>query len=103
MKRTTVYLPEEIDLELARLARQEERSKAELIREALETFVERKAKTRTLPPSVGMGRSGMSDLAERADEFLAEIYEEKHARIMAEYEEDQPLNRKRTRRFKRGC
>lgn len=91
MKRTTVYLPEELDLDLARLARQQERPKAELIREALESFVRQQTKQRTLPPSVGMGRSGIPDLAERADEFLAEIYEEKHARIMAEYEEDHPV------------
>lgn len=89
MKRTTVYLDELIDLELARLARQQERSKAELIREALTSYMERQGTPRPLPRSVGMGRSGVPDLAERDEELLAELYEEKYARIMADQEAKQ--------------
>ncbi|MDZ7703747.1 MAG: CopG family transcriptional regulator [Trueperaceae bacterium] len=94
MKRTTVYLSEAIDLELARLARQEGRSKIELIREVLKTFVaQKKTEQQDVPSWLGAGRSNVSDLAERADEFLAEIYEEKYARIMTDYEEDHPQTR----------
>lgn len=94
MKRTTVYLDETTDLELAQLARQQGRAKAELMREALTSYVERQRVPRPLPRSVGMGRSGVPDLAERDEELLGEIYEEKHARIMAAWtarkEEMQP-------------
>jgi len=89
MKRTTVYLDELTDLELAGLARQQERSKAELIREALSSYVERQGMPRPLPRSVGMGRSGVPDLAERDEELLAGLYEEKYARIMADQEAKQ--------------
>jgi predicted transcriptional regulator len=90
MKRTTVYLDESTDLGLARLAKQRGRAKAELVREALQTYLRDAEKAvDTVPAWVGMGRSGMPDLAERTDELLGEIYEERHARIMAEWEEYQ--------------
>lgn len=85
MKRTTVYLDERTDLELARIARQKERPKAELIREALEHYLAREAKPRRQPRSVGMGRSGVPDLAERDEELLGELLEEDYARVMAEW------------------
>ena len=81
MKRTTVYLEEQTDLNLSQLARQQGRSKAELIREALTTYVEQRA-PRPLPRSVGMGRSGVPDLAEHDEELLHKLYEEKYARLM---------------------
>ncbi len=87
MKRTTVYLEEETDLEFGRLARQQDRPKAELIREALKAYISREQKPRKLPRSIGMGRSGMPDLAERDEELLGEIYEERYARIMADWKD----------------
>ena len=90
MKRTTVYLDEMTDLGLARLAKQQRRSKAELVREALQTYLEDAEKAvDTVPAWVGIGRSGVPDLAERDEEILGEIYEERQARIMAEWEERQ--------------
>ena len=85
MKRTTVYLDERTELELSRMARQKERSKAELIREALEHYLACEAKPRRLPRSVGMGRSGRPDLAEHDEELLAKIFEEERVRIAAEW------------------
>ncbi len=82
MKRTTVYLSETTDLELTRLAHHDGRSKAELIRDALESYVEKKQeKKRTLPKWVGAGRSGIPDLAQRDEELLGQIYDEKYERI----------------------
>jgi len=67
------------------MARQKERSKAELIREALEHYFAREAKLRRLPRSVGMGRSGRPDLAEHDEELLAQIFEEEQVRVAAEW------------------
>lgn len=85
MKRTTVYLDDRTDLELARLARQQGRSKAELMREALEHYLAQEARPRSLPRSVGMGRSGRTDLAEHDEELLAEIFDEEYQRIADEW------------------
>ena len=52
MKKTTIYLPEELDAMLERLAGREGASKAELIRAALRRYLE-EAGTDGLPGSVG--------------------------------------------------
>lgn len=70
MKRTTVYLPEEAELVLKKIARQTGRSQAELIREAIEQYIGREQQS--LPRSVGMGASGRNDLSERDEELLWE-------------------------------
>jgi len=86
MKRTTVYLDELTDLELSRLAKQQGRSKAELIREALGAYTKQQKRSQeSLPSWVGMGRSGVPDLAERDEELLGEIYEERYAHIMEDW------------------
>lgn len=85
MKRTTVYLEERTDLSLLQLARQQGRAKAELIREALEIYTQQQKHGQEPVPSwVGMGRSGVPDSAERDEELLGELYEERQARIMAD-------------------
>lgn len=67
MKKTTVYLEEATLRAIEAMARTSGRSQAELIREALRTYVEQRPR-----PSlrcVGAGE-GPEDLAERADEYL---------------------------------
>jgi hypothetical protein len=86
MRRTTVYLDELMDVQLARLARLQKRSKADLIREALELFLVAKRAPEPVPSWVGAGRSGIPDLAERDEELLGELLEEDYARVMAEWE-----------------
>lgn len=86
MKRTTVYLEESTDLELSQLAKQQDRAKAELIREALESYLGAERKPRPLPRSVGMGRSGVPDLAEHDEELLLEMLEQEHQETLASYE-----------------
>lgn len=82
MKRTTVYLDELTDLELARLAKQQGRSKAELIREALDTYAENARKAvRPVPDWVGMGNSGGKRIAERDEELLREGFAEEYERL----------------------
>lgn len=69
MLRTTVYLDEKTESELRLLASRSGRPKAELIREALQRYVE-KERSRLeveLPPGVGRYASSRDDVSERAD------------------------------------
>ena len=82
MKRTTVYLEEETDLNLSQLARQRGRSKAELIRAALADYVNSTLKeARPVPDWVGMGDSGGARIAERDEELLQEGFAEEHEHL----------------------
>lgn len=68
MRKTTVYLPDEMKSGLARLARSEGKSEAALIREAVaETLGGRRKQNR---PKLPLFASGQFDLAERVDEAL---------------------------------
>ena len=67
-KPTTIDLSEETEAHLQQLAVQTGRSPAELIQEAILNYLA--TQTRKLPKSVGMGASGMSDLASRSEELL---------------------------------
>ncbi len=66
MVRTTVYLTEELKQALERVARAQQRSEAQLIREGVRQILEHYAPT----PKVPLFNSGQPDLAERADELL---------------------------------
>ncbi|MYA33860.1 MAG: ribbon-helix-helix protein, CopG family [Gemmatimonadales bacterium] len=67
--KTTVYLRATDYGKLKSIAAAENRSAAELIREAVGEYATRKVRDR-LPRSIGMGDSGMPDLAERYEEYL---------------------------------
>lgn len=67
MKRTTVYLPEDLKDDLERAARISGLSEAELLREGLRHAVA--ARTRRAP-RIPLFASGDPTLAERADELL---------------------------------
>jgi Arc/MetJ-type ribon-helix-helix transcriptional regulator len=68
MKKTTVYLPEDLKSVLGRIAREKGRSEAELIREAIRDLVENTEPPR---PRLPLFSSGDPTLAERIDEELA--------------------------------
>ena len=68
MKRTTVYLPEELKAELERLAGEERRTEADLIREGVRQLVAER--TRPRPDFPLFDSSGALD-ASRVDEMLA--------------------------------
>jgi hypothetical protein len=67
MRKTTVYLPDELKAALGRAAAETGRSEAELIRDGV-----RLISAQTLPPepSLPLFESGIPDLAERVDEHL---------------------------------
>jgi hypothetical protein len=67
--KTTVYLDAADYRRLKAVAEAEGRSAAELIREAVSEYAQRRA-GRKVPRSLGAFRSGTPDLASRADELL---------------------------------
>ena len=67
MEKTTVYLTTNQKRALARAARSEGRSEADLIREGIATVT---ARHRVAEPTIPLFESGLPDLAERADELL---------------------------------
>ena len=70
MEKTTVYLPEELKAALERAAREEGRSEAEILREALQARVGGRAPVRPRIPLTGRGL-GDPTLAERTEELLS--------------------------------
>ena len=68
MIETIVPLPRNLNDSLNQIAQVTGRSQAELIREAIEQYLQRQG--RSLPRSVGMGASNIGDLSERDEELL---------------------------------
>ena len=68
MKRTTIYLAPELEVLLKSEMLRQNRSMAEIVREAVEAYVTREAPTP--PPGVGAFASGHADTAERSDAVL---------------------------------
>lgn len=70
MHKTTVYLPKDLKASLERMAVEEKRSEAEIIREALRKAVDQSRKPRPRVPLTGKGL-GDPTAALRVDELLA--------------------------------
>jgi len=67
MRRTTVYLPEDLKAALERAAAAGQRSEADLIREGVRLVVAHEEAPR---PRLPLFDSGQPDLADRVDELL---------------------------------
>ncbi|MGI8608007.1 MAG: ribbon-helix-helix domain-containing protein [Candidatus Dormibacteria bacterium] len=67
MKRTTIYLPEQLKTKLERAAAQDGRTEADLVREGVERLLE----LREPHPRLPLFASGQPGLAENAEELLA--------------------------------
>ncbi|MEE8586866.1 MAG: CopG family transcriptional regulator [Acidobacteriota bacterium] len=67
MRRTTVYLPENLKRDLERVARAERRSEADLIREGVQRVVESHSSP---APHIPLFESEDPTLAEKVDEHL---------------------------------
>jgi len=69
MIKTTVYLPEALKADLEKMAAEEKRSEAEIIRAAVQRAVERRQRPR---PRIPLTSEGFGDptAAERVDELL---------------------------------
>ena len=68
MKKTTVYLPDELKAALERAASRNHSSEADLIRSAIRELVQR---SESPAPCLPLFSSGDATLAERADEELS--------------------------------
>lgn len=75
MVRTIIQLPEDQAVALQRAARRRGVSKAAVVREALDALLTRESGDPALDRALraaGSGASGVPDLAERHDDYLAE-------------------------------
>jgi hypothetical protein len=70
LKKTSIYLDEELDLGLARRAAEEGITKAEYIRRTLSGAVQRPKRPK--PKAVGFPHDGPRDLSSNVDKYLAE-------------------------------
>ena len=69
-QKTTVYLDSDAYRRLKSIARAQGRPPAALVRDAVAEFAERYGKKKR-PRSLGAGRSGRRDLAEKAEDLLS--------------------------------
>jgi len=70
MKRTTLFVDEDLEAELRALARRRSVTVAALTRQALRQYVSVANRKRRLPSFIGMFNSGYSDTAMRHEELL---------------------------------
>ena len=69
MRKTTIYLPDELKASLEQLALQDGRPEAELIREALRTAISKRKRPRPRLPLTEKGL-GNPAISERVDDYL---------------------------------
>jgi metal-responsive CopG/Arc/MetJ family transcriptional regulator len=70
MKRTTVFVDEDVLRKLREVAKREKCTVAEVTRKALQEYISRRRSKRSRLSLIGVGRSGRKDVAERAEELL---------------------------------
>ncbi len=70
VRKTTVYLPEELKAGVERVAREQRRSEADVIRSAVAAYTARERPRPRLP--LASGTAVPTNVAERVDEVLAE-------------------------------
>ncbi|REJ83126.1 MAG: ribbon-helix-helix protein, CopG family [Acidobacteria bacterium] len=70
MKKTTLYLPDDLKAALERLAAERGSSEATIVREALQRLLAERQRPRPRVPLTGRGL-GDASIAERTDELLA--------------------------------
>ena len=70
MKRTTVFVDEDLLRKLRDIAKRENSSVSEVTRKALVEYVSRRRPKRSRLSLVGIGRSGRKDVAERSEDLL---------------------------------
>lgn len=68
-RKTTIYLPDRLKRDIERVARNERRSEADVIRDAVETAINERRPPEPRIPLVSYGL-GAPDIAERAEELL---------------------------------
>ncbi len=69
MKRTTIFADKDLLDDIKDISIEENRSVAEVIREAMENYIRKKRQKKKLS-FIGIGSSGRKDVAERHEELL---------------------------------
>lgn len=70
MKRTTIFAGDDLINELKSLSAEENRSMADVVREAMEEYIKRRRKAVRKFSFVGIGNSGRRDVAEEHERLL---------------------------------
>jgi hypothetical protein len=78
VKKTSIYLEPELDIELARVARARGMAKAELIRGTLRRVVEENPPPRITAIGVVADKDGPTDISINHDKYLAEYLAAEH-------------------------
>ena len=70
MKRTTIFADDALIKEFKDLSKEENRSVAEMVREAMEQYVKQRQQKKKKLSFIGVGASGRSDVSEKHEELL---------------------------------
>ncbi len=70
MKRTTIFADDNLIKEIKEISKEENRSAAEIIREAILTYIKHKRHRKKKLSFIAIGDSGRRDVAERHEELL---------------------------------
>ncbi len=72
MKRTTIFVDADLIDRIKEISKEENRSMAEVIREAMLRYIRQKMHKRKKVSFIGIGDSGRKDIAERHEDLLWE-------------------------------
>lgn len=70
MKRTTIFADDYLMRELKEISKEENKSVAGVIREAMERYVRQKRRSKRKLSFIGISNSGMKDIAEKHEDLL---------------------------------
>jgi metal-responsive CopG/Arc/MetJ family transcriptional regulator len=70
MKRTTIFADDALIKEFKDLSKEENRSVAEMVREAMEQYVRQRHQKKKKLSFIGVGASGRRDVSEKHEELL---------------------------------
>lgn len=70
MKRTTIFADDSLFNEIKDISKEENRSVADVIREALKKYIMQKRKSKNSLSFIGIGSSGRTDIAEKHEQML---------------------------------
>ncbi|MDA8241024.1 MAG: ribbon-helix-helix protein, CopG family [Nitrospiraceae bacterium] len=70
MKRTTIFADDDLLNEIREISREENKSVAEIVREAMLGYIQKKRQKKKTVSFIGIGSSNRKDVAERHEELL---------------------------------
>lgn len=70
MRRTTIFADDGLTNEIKEISKEENRSVAEIVREAMQSYIKRKRHKKKKLSFIGIGDSGRKNIAERHEELL---------------------------------